>query len=76
MKGPITKDNTLQIAMYWLMGLHSVHAGMFRRIKRIGIFNPRLGVIYMVDVDAIPRDLLHFIEVKVIGYSEQQALFA
>lgn len=65
---PPTSGHTLQVAMYWLLGLHSVHAEEYRAIKRLGFFNPRLGSVYTVNVADIPAETLHEIETTVIGY--------
>lgn len=72
---PPTSRHTLQIVMYWLMGLHSIHVEEYRSLKRLGFFNPRLGSIYTFDIAGIPAETLHEIEVSVIGYSEINALF-
>lgn len=72
---PPTNKHTLQVVMYWLMGLHSVHAEEYRAVKRLGFFNPRLGSVYTFDVADIPAETLHEIEVSVIGYDEGSAIF-
>lgn len=72
---PPTKEHTLQAVMYWLMGLHSVHAEDYRSIKHLGFFNPRLGSVYTFDAVDIPAETLHEIEVSVIGYDEDAALY-
>ena len=72
---PPTSKHTLQIAMYWLMGLHSDYKEDYRKVARLGIFNPRLVTVYTVGVDSIPKEVLHEIEVDVIGYDEEDALF-
>lgn len=64
---PPTKENTLQILMYWRMGLHSIHPE-FKNIKYIGIFNPRLNTVYYLSTDEIPDDVIHQVEKDVIGY--------
>lgn len=72
---PPTNKHTLQVAMYWLMGLHSVHAEDYRSLKRLGFFNPRLGNVYTLDLADIPAETLHEIEVSVIGYDESAAIY-
>lgn len=72
---PPTKEETLQIVMYWLMGLHSVHSDRCRNIRHLIFFNPRLGNIYTLDVTDISAEILHEIEITVIGYSENKAIF-
>lgn len=72
---PPTSRHTLQVAMYWLMGLHSVHAEDYRSLKRLGFFNPRLGNVYTLNLADIPAETLHEIEVSVIGYDESAAIY-
>ena len=62
------KGHTLQLLMYWRMGLHSVHAE-FQSIKYLGIYNPRLNEVYRIKVDAIPDDVIAEVEKDVIGYT-------
>ncbi len=59
--------HTLQILMYWIMGQHSGQH-IFRGIKKIGIFNPRLNVAYILDTNDIPADTIKTIEKDVICY--------
>lgn len=72
---PPTNKHTLQVAMYWLMGMHSVHAEDYRDLKRLGFFNPRLGNVYTLCIADIPMKTLHEIEVSVIGYDEGSAIY-
>ncbi|WP_270295108.1 hypothetical protein [Eggerthella sinensis] len=64
---PPTKEHTLQILMYWRMGLHSVHPE-YEAVRKLGFFNPRLGAIYTLPVDSIPTDVIEAVETEVIGY--------
>lgn len=66
-KNPPTKENTLQILMYWRMGLHSIHPE-FKNVKYIGIFNPRLNKVYYLETNKIPDDVIRQVEKDVIGY--------
>lgn len=72
---PPTSKHTLQIVMYWLMGLHSIYAEDYRVIKHLGFFNPRLGKVYTLDVADIPAEILHEIEISVIGYDKLAAIY-
>ena len=56
-----TKNHTLQLLMYWRMGLHSTHTE-FQNIRYLGIYNPRLNEVYRISVAEVERD--------VIGYSK------
>lgn len=62
-----TKNPTLQILIYYLMGLHSVHP-YFKDINTIGLYNPRLAKIYTLDVHKIDPNIIKTVERKVIGY--------
>lgn len=64
-----TKNHTLQLLMYWRMGLRSVHPE-FQSLRYLGIYNPRLNEVYRISVDAIPEDVIAEVERDVIGYSE------
>lgn len=68
-KNPPTKDHTLQILMYWRMGLRSVHPE-FRSIRYLGIFNPRLNTVYRIAVDDIPQAVIDEVDTVVIGYNK------
>lgn len=72
---PPTNKHTLQIVMYWLMGLHSQFAEDYRKVTRLGFFNPRLASVYTLNVADIPAETLHEIETQVICYDEADALF-
>ena len=63
-----SKEHTLQLLMYWRMGLHSVHAE-FQSVKYLGVYNPRLNKVYRIKVDAIPDDVIAEVEKDVIGYA-------
>ena len=63
------KEHTLQLLMYWRMGLHSVHSE-FKSVKYLGIYNPRLNVVYQLDVNDISDELISEIEKEVIGYKD------
>jgi hypothetical protein len=70
-----TKAHTLQICMYWLMGLHSDHAKQYEVVTRLGLFNPRLSEVFTIDVANLNHVMLHEIEVEIIGYSSSEAIF-
>ncbi|MBQ9545133.1 MAG: hypothetical protein IJV00_08400 [Clostridia bacterium] len=68
-KNPLSKENVLQLLMYWRMGLHSIHPE-FKDIKCLGIFNPRSNKVFLLDVDYVSSQVIDEIETKVIGYKE------
>lgn len=65
-KGP-TNKHTLQLLMYYVMGVHSKHKH-FQNIKKIAIYNPRLNIVYIKSLDEISTDIIKEIEEKVICY--------
>lgn len=66
-KNQPTKDQTLQLFIYWRMGLHSIHPE-FKKIKYLGIYNPRLNIVYRFPVSNISTSVIKDIEKNVIGY--------
>lgn len=63
------KEYTLQLLMYWIMGLHSIHPE-FKNIKFLGIYNPRLNCVYRLNITQIPSEVIDEVSTKVIGYGE------
>ena len=60
-------DNTLQVLMYYLMGLRSVHAE-FKNVQRLVLFNPRKNVAKFINVNEIAASVIDEVNTKVIGY--------
>lgn len=60
------KEHTLQLLMYWRMGLHSIHSE-FKDIQYLGIYNPQLNVVYRISVNKIPVNVIEEVEHDVIG---------
>lgn len=58
---------TLQLLMYYLMGIHSVHEE-FKAIKNLGIYNPRKNKVYLLKISSIPQSVLDDVSYTVIGY--------
>lgn len=67
-KNPPTKDHTLQLLIYYLMGKHSDNYKEFNSIKYLGVYNPRLNKIYRYPVDKISSETINEVEKNVIGY--------
>lgn len=59
--------HTLQLLMYYIMGLHSTHKE-FSSIEYLGLFNPRKNRVYRYPVKAIPSDIIKTVSHDVIGY--------
>lgn len=68
-KKELTSKITLQLLMYWIMGIHSGRPE-FQTIKMIGIFNPRLNTVYRMNVADISEDVIRTVENDVIKYGQ------
>ena len=66
-KQKLQNKYTLQLLMYWRMGLHSIHPE-YGNVKYLGVYNPRMNVVYRLDVNNIPADVISTVETEVIGY--------
>lgn len=66
-KSKPTNKHTLQLLMYWIMGQHSGQE-VFKNITKLGIFNPRLNEVYLLDVNTISKEIISKIEQDVICY--------
>ena len=53
--------------MYWIMGKHSGKS-IFNNITKLGIFNPRLNIVYLLDIKNISEDIIKAVEDNVICY--------
>ena len=49
------------------MGQHS-DMDVYKSIKKLGFFNPRLNTMYVLDVDTISDDVIKAVETEVICY--------
>ena len=61
------KDHTLQVLVYYIMGLHS-YVPDFLSIENLGFYNPRKNIVYQFPVSSIPLDLIRTIENEEICY--------
>lgn len=61
------KEHTLQLLIYYLMGKHSIHKE-FENIKKLGIFNPRLNIVYQMEISNISEDIINEVSNEIIGY--------
>ena len=62
-----TNKHTLQLLLYYLLGMHSIH-NEYKEIKYIGIYNPRLNVVYKYSLDSLSKETIDYIEKEIIGY--------
>lgn len=66
---PIKKKQTLQLLMYWRMGLRSIHPE-FQSIEYLGFYNPRTNVVRRVEVSDISTETIRTVDRCVIGYRD------
>lgn len=71
LRNTINKNHTLQLLMYWRMGVHSKHPE-YRKVRYLGIFNPRLNIVYRIAVSKIQFRTIKTVEKDVIGYSKKR----
>ena len=73
-KGKLTSKHTLQLLMYWIMGIHSGQTE-FDGIQNLGVYNPRLNSIFLLPITKIPKEVIRTVEYDVIGYDEDDTVF-
>ncbi|MBD5135622.1 MAG: hypothetical protein HDT39_06630 [Lachnospiraceae bacterium] len=66
-KSKPTNKHTLQLLMYWIMGQHSGQE-IYKKIQKLGIFNPRINVVYLLDIKAISEEIIAEVERDIICY--------
>ncbi|QVK20409.1 hypothetical protein KHQ82_08750 [Mycoplasmatota bacterium] len=66
-KNKPTNKHTLQLLMYYLMGKKSIHSD-FDLVRNIGIFNPRLNIVYTLNINQISTDIIEKVSKEIIGY--------
>ncbi|MCU5712630.1 hypothetical protein P9W89_04950 [Bacillus cereus] len=66
-KSAPTNKHTLQLLIYYLMGIHSIHSE-FEQIENLGIFNPRLNKVYLLPISTISNEIINEVNTTVIGY--------
>ena len=67
LKSKPKSKHTLQLLMYWIMGQHSGQE-KYKKITRLGIFNPRLNIVYLLNIKDIPNEIIKTVEKEVICY--------
>ena len=66
-RSKINAGHTLQLLIYYLMGLHSIHPE-FKAVKYLSVFNPRKNVEYYFPTKKISDAVINEVSTKVIGY--------
>lgn len=69
-KQKLLSKYTLQLLMYWRMGLHSVHPE-YKNVRFLGVYNPRMNLIYKYDVGKLSKDIIREVEENIIGYNDR-----
>ncbi len=65
-KNEITNKHTLQLLMYYILGVRSVHSE-FLAINKLGIYNPRLNKVYSLEISKIDYSIKNEVASEVIG---------
>ena len=68
-KNYFNKNHSLQILMYWRMGLRSNYK-IFKKIKYLGIYNPRKNMVYRYNLKNLSDDIINIVDKEVIGYDK------
>lgn len=72
---PPTSKHTLQILLYWLLGVNSIDPA-YRMVEKLGLFNPRLGTVYQVDICDLRSDMIRTVGIDIAGMTERQVSVA
>ena len=67
-RGDFTADHSLQILMYYLMGLRSFHSEDFQKVKWLALFNPRKNNVCFIHIKDISKSVIDEVSTRVIGY--------
>ena len=67
LKDKIKPKYTLQLLIYWRMGLNSIHLE-FNNLRYLRFYNPRLNKVYRIEVSKIPEEIINEVDHVVIGY--------
>lgn len=71
-KSEPNKNHTLQLLMYYIMGLRSKHLE-FKNIHKLGIFNPRLNKVYTINISNISDNIIEEVSTNVLGYNVRKS---
>lgn len=66
-KDKLKNKYTLQLLMYWIMGQHSKKPE-FKGITKLGVYNPRLNVVYLYNMNNLSKGIIKEVEDNVICY--------
>ena len=74
--GNLNSRWALQLLMYYIMGYQSYNSSYFRKLKRIGFFNPMKNTLYYYDIKEIPNEILYKVSRDVIGYKMDYSTYS
>lgn len=66
-KSDIKSAHTLQLFMYYLLGINSIHKE-YQNVKYLGLFNPRKNLAYKINVKDITPYVYSVVSSMIIGY--------
>ena len=64
----------VQLLLYWIMSQHT-WSEKFRKVSKIGIYNPRLNKAYILPIALISNEAIRDIEDNIIGYNNNEFKF-
>lgn len=74
LKNHFTKNHIMQLLIYWRMGLRSDYE-KFKKIKHLGIYNPRKNKVFKYDLCKLPYETIQIIDEVVIGYTKPSLIY-
>lgn len=69
LKNNFAKNHIMQLLIYWRMGLRS-DCVRFKKIKYLGIFNPRKNIAYRYNLEDLDSETIDIIDEEIIGYDK------
>ena len=69
-KQTLQSKSVLQLLIYWRLGLHSVHPE-YRHVKYLGVYNPRMNMIYRYPVADISDEVIEELDYSTICYPRE-----
>ncbi len=65
----VTCFDTLLVLVQYIMGLHSYNSRFLKKIKRLGIYNPRLDAEYTLNISDVAEKVIEDVSKNIIGYN-------
>ena len=69
-KQTLQSRSVLQLLIYWRLGLHSTHPE-YRDVKYLGVYNPRMNMIYRYPVADISDEAIEELDYSIICYPRE-----